>query len=156
MRPDHVLTPTEAQAMLSMPPATFYRWKRAGKLPQPCARIGRTPLYSRDEILALRAANPAIAGAAGSGATHARLEHLVERSYQLMSQAVSLTDAQEVSCEVSGGARWWAASSDEEQRQQLVERLEGVQSMCVIARRTLCKDIPAQCSKTLEGTNHKA
>jgi predicted DNA-binding transcriptional regulator AlpA len=54
MRPEDTLTPAEAQAFLGVPHATFYRMKRKEKLPKPCAWRGRTPLYSRAELAAVK------------------------------------------------------------------------------------------------------
>ncbi len=45
---EDVMTPTEVAAMLAMPKSTIYELARRGDLP--CARLGRTIRFLRDDI----------------------------------------------------------------------------------------------------------
>jgi excisionase family DNA binding protein len=45
---DDVMTPAEVAAMLSMPKSTIYELARRGILP--CARLGRTIRFLRDDV----------------------------------------------------------------------------------------------------------
>jgi putative molybdopterin biosynthesis protein len=45
---DDVMTPTEVATMLAMPKSTIYELARRGELP--CARLGRTVRFVRQDI----------------------------------------------------------------------------------------------------------
>jgi len=45
---DDVMTPAEVAAMLALPKSTVYELARRGELP--CARLGRTVRFLRDDI----------------------------------------------------------------------------------------------------------
>lgn len=157
MRPDDLLTPAEAQAFLGVPHATFYRMKREGKLPKPCAWMGRTPLYSRAELEAVRLLRAGSKAPASVDTALTRAHDSAALAVALLVQTQTHLDTVESTVgESPEAAAWWMDPPHCEQRQLLLEPLATLALIVANLRRALFQDIPAQCAKTLEEENDKA
>jgi predicted DNA-binding transcriptional regulator AlpA len=151
MRPDDRLTPAEAQAFLGMPASTFYRLKRGGKLPRPCAWVGRTPQYSRAELHAWKVLHLPHKVPTDPVEALTVVHDLTAAASALVGRAVEVLDAQEAACGASPEtARGWADPANAEQIQLRLEPLETLALQGVALHRLLCIDIPAQCAQTLK------
>jgi predicted DNA-binding transcriptional regulator AlpA len=52
MTPQDLVGPDQARKLLGLSRTTFWRWRTAGRVPQPVTTISNVPLFVRDEILA--------------------------------------------------------------------------------------------------------
>ena len=157
MRPDDTLTSAEAQAFLGVPHATFYRMKRRGELPKPCAWMGRTPLYSRAELEALKALRAGSKAPASVDAALTRAHDSAALAVALLVQTQTHLDAVEATVGDSPeAAAWWMDPTNAEHTQLLLEPVVTLGLALAVLQRLVEVDIPAQCAKTLEEENDKA
>ncbi|WP_300156853.1 helix-turn-helix domain-containing protein [Aquabacterium sp.] len=157
MRPDNTLTPAEAQAFLGVPHATFYRMKRKGELPKPCAWMGRTPLYSCAEIEAVKVLRAGSKAPASVDAVLSRAHDSAVLAVALLVQTQTHLDAVEATVgDLPEAAAWWMDPTNAEHTQLLLEPVVTLGLALAVLQRLVEVDIPAQCAKTLEEENDKA
>lgn len=138
MRPDPLVTTTEAAALLDISQATFYRWAKAGKLPPPVKQRGRIN-YRRADIVAAQART--------GGHTKPIPDSLmpmlfdwIDSANTTRARAQMALDGLEAALSDPTIAAAWRNASD--QRQQLAEKLETLTAGAAVSAAYMAEELP--------------